>query len=88
MLGKRRWLSLLLAAIVASFAVSITAVADSATEGQFLAKINSSRAANGLGPLTVDGGLQAHARKHTADMIAADAIFHSTSAELSAAAES
>ena len=42
----------------------------------------ASRASAGLAPLKVDSGLQAHARKHTGDMIAADAIFHSTATEL------
>jgi hypothetical protein len=50
--------------------------------------INSTRANNGLAALEVDGGLQAHARNHTAAMIANGDIFHSSSAELSAAAGS
>ena len=66
----------------------MTAGADSASEGEFLALINSSRSSNGLAPLSVDGGIRSHARNHTADMIAAGAIFHSTSAELQAAAGS
>lgn len=68
--------------------VAASAVADSGSEQGFLSKINSERAAKGLGSLKMDGGLQSHARKHTADMIAAGAIYHSTSAELKAAAGS
>ena len=63
-------------------------MADTASEAGFLAEINASRAANGLDPLTVDGGLRTHARNHTQDMIDAGEIFHSTSAELAAAAGS
>jgi hypothetical protein len=88
MLGTRRRLSLLLAAAVATFGLGLAAGADSATEGEFLTLINSSRADNGLGPLTVDGGLRSHARNHTQDMIDAGEIYHSTSAELMAAAGS
>jgi opacity protein-like surface antigen len=88
MLGNKRWLSLLVAAVVATFGMSIAAAADSASEGGFLSKINSSRAANGLAPLSVDGGLRSHARNHTADMIASDSIYHSSSGELAAAAGS
>lgn len=36
----------------------------------------------------MDGGLQSYARAHTEDMMAAGAIFHSTSAELQSAAGS
>jgi hypothetical protein len=66
--------------------LSLSVGADSASEGEFLAKINASRAAAGLAPLQVDSGLQAHARKHTDDMIAVDGIPHSSSEELIAAA--
>lgn len=68
--------------------LGLTAGADSASESEFLAKINAERAANGLGGLTMEGGLQAHARKHTQDMMDANQIYHSTSAELQAAAGS
>ena len=85
MLGKRRWLTLLLIASIATFSMALSASADSATEGEFLSLINSTRAANGLAPLTVDGGLKTHARKHTQDMIDAGYIYHSTSSELRAA---
>jgi Cysteine-rich secretory protein family len=88
MMGKRRWLLLVTLATMAIFVVGITANADSGTEADFLAKINASRASAGLAPLQVDGGLQAHARNHTADMVAAGGIFHSSESELKAAAGS
>jgi len=88
MLGKARWLSLLLVVALATFGLSASAGADSGSENSFLSKINSTRSANGLGPLKMDGGLQSHARKHTADMIAAGKIYHSSSGELQAAAGS
>jgi hypothetical protein len=87
MLGKKRWISLLLV-ISVSAGVGLAAAADSGTENEFLSLINSTRADNGLGPLEVDGGLQSHARSHTQDMIASGGIYHSSSAELSAAAGS
>jgi hypothetical protein len=83
---KRLWLSLLL--VVVSVAFGLAAGADSGTESQFVSLINSTRANNGLGALEVEGGLRSHARNHTADMIAAGDIFHSSSGELSAAAGS
>lgn len=88
MLGKTRWLSLLLVVALATFGLSASAGADSGSEQAFLSKINSERSANGLGLLKMDSGLQSHARKHTADMIAAGDIFHSKDSELRAAAGS
>lgn len=85
MLGKRRWLSIALVATLTTFGFGLSAGADSASEGDFLAKINASRAAAGLGSLSVDGGLRSHARNHTQDMIDSDGIYHSSSAELQAA---
>jgi hypothetical protein len=85
MLGKRRWLSIFVVAALATAGLGLSAGADSATEGQFLSKINATRSANGLGSLTVDGGLHSHALNHTQDMMDANEIFHSTSAELGAA---
>ncbi len=61
------------------------AVADSDTEGEFLAKINAERSANGLGLLQIDDGLESHARLHTQGMIDAGELYHSSSAELGAA---
>ena len=88
MLGKRRWFAILTIAAMVTAGLGLTAGADSATESEFLAKINAERSANGLGSLSMDGGLQAHARKHSQDMMDANQIYHSTSAELQAAAGS
>jgi hypothetical protein len=84
MLGKKRWISLLLV-ISVSAGVGLAAAADSGTENEFLSLINSTRADSGLGRLEVNGGLQSHARNHTQDMIAAGKIYHSSNGELSAA---
>ena len=88
MLGKRKWLPIVLLASLATVTLGLSAVADSASEAGFLAKINASRAANGLAALSVDGGLRNHARNHTQDMIDAGEIYHSSSDELKAAAGS
>jgi len=84
-MGKKRWLTLVLVASIAFFGIGMSAGADSGTEGEFLAKINATREANGLAPLKVDGGLRSHARSHTEDMMNAGEIFHSSSSELSSA---
>lgn len=68
--------------------VSTVASADSGAESSFLSAINSARANAGLAPLQMDGSLRAHARAHTADMIAAGDYFHSTNGELQSAAGS
>ena len=88
MRGKRKWLPIVLLASLATVSLGLSAVADSASEAGFLAKINASRAANGLAALSVDGGLRSHARNHTQDMIDAGEIYHSSSDELKAAAGS
>ncbi len=85
MLGKQKWLTIVLLASLATVSLGLSAGADSASEAGFLAKINASRSANGLAPLSVDGGLRSHARVHTQDMMDAGNIYHSTSAELKAA---
>ncbi|MGD2102575.1 MAG: CAP domain-containing protein [Acidimicrobiia bacterium] len=86
--GKRRWLSVMLVVALTTIGLSASAGADSGSEQAFLSAINSTRSSNGLGSLQMDGGLRAHARNHTADMIAAGNIFHSSSGELQAAAGS
>ena len=86
--GKNKWLSTILVVALATIGISASAAADSGSEQGFLSAINSTRSSAGLGSLTMDGGLQSHARRHTADMIAAGEIFHSSSAELQAAAGS
>ena len=73
---------------LATIGLSASAAADSGSEQAFLSAINSTRAANGLGPLQMDGSLRSFARTHSADMIAAGNIFHSSDAELKAAAGS
>lgn len=73
---------------MATLGFSASAGADSGSEQGFLSAINSTRGAAGLAPLRMDGGLQAHARRHTADMIAAGEIYHSSSEQLRAAAGS
>jgi len=88
MLGRNRWLATVLAITLAVVGFSASAIADSGSEQSFLSAINSTRNSSGLGPLTMESGLQSHARRHTADMIAADEIYHSSSAELQAAAGS
>ncbi len=86
MLGKTRWLSTTL--VVALMTIGFSASADPGTEQRFLSTINAERSAAGLASLTMDDGLRAHARNHTQDMIASGEIYHSTSAELQAAAGS
>ncbi len=88
MLGKRKWLSIVLIASLATVSFSLSAGAEAASEAAFLAKINASRAANGLAPLSVDGGLVGQARNQTQKMMDAGEIFHSSSEELKAAAGS
>lgn len=88
MKGTWRGLSLLLAVALSILALGPIAGADSGTEGDFLAKINSSRASAGLSPLSVDGGLRSYARKHTDAMIEAGEIFHSSSSQIAKAAGS
>jgi len=73
---------------LATFGFGLSAGADGASEAGFLAEINATRSANGLGSLSVDGGLRSHARNHTQDMINAGNIYHSSSGELQAAAGS
>ena len=81
-----KWLRILLVALLTSASMGLAAGAEPATEAEFLNLINASRAAAGLAPLKVDSGLQAHARKHTQDMMDANELFHSSAAELRAAA--
>jgi hypothetical protein len=86
MLGNRKWLSMTLAVALATVGLGASAAADSGSEQGFLSAINSSRSSAGLAPLSMDGGLQSHARAHTQDMIGAGEIYHSTSGELQTAA--
>lgn len=88
MLGKTKWLAGALTVVLSTIGIAMTAGADSGSEQAFLSAINSTRSAQGLAPLKMDGGLQSHARKHTQDMMAAGEIFHSSSSELKSAAGS
>lgn len=88
MVGKRRWLSILLVVALATIGLSASAGADSGSESGFLSKINAERSSRGMNTLAVDGGLRSHARQHTAEMIANNDLYHSSSAELKAAAGS
>ena len=83
-MGKRRWLQVLLVVSV-TIGIGLAAGADGATEGEFLAKINASRANAGLAPLKSSGNLTSYARGHTAEMMDAGEIFHSSSGDLAAA---
>lgn len=85
---RQRWLAILLTMSLTVMGVGLSAGADAGQEAEFLAKINASRSAAGLAPLTMAGGLQTYARSHSADMAAAGKIYHSTSAQLAAAAGS
>jgi hypothetical protein len=85
MTGTKRWLSLLLVVALATVGLGVAAGADSGTESEFISKINSSRASAGLAPLAANGNLTSYARQHTAGMMDAGEIYHSSSAELGAA---
>lgn len=74
--------------VLTTIGLSASAGADSGSEQGFLSAINSSRSSAGLPPVSMNGSLQSHARSHTAAMIAAGEIFHSSSGELQAAAGS
>ncbi len=86
MLGKSRFISVLVAVALTTVSIGVSAVADSGSDQAFLSAINSTRSSAGLPPLKMDGGLQSHARKHASDMVAADKIYHSSNSELQAAA--
>jgi hypothetical protein len=88
MLGKSRWLSVLLAVALTTVGIGVSAIADSGSEQAFLSAINSTRSSAGLPALKMDGGLQSHARKHSSDMSAAGEIYHSSNSELQGAAGS
>lgn len=70
---------------MATVGIGLSAGADPETESGFLTQINAERASRGLGALSADADLRNHARAHTQDMMDADQIYHSTSAELRSA---
>lgn len=77
---QRGFVALLAGALV--LATALPALA-SAEESEFIALINQSRSAQGLGPLSDFWDLTDDARVHTAEMISAGQIYHSTNAQLS-----
>ncbi len=79
----RRGLAFLAIALTVVVASVVPAVAAPVDEAEFVALINQTRAASGLGPLASYDDLVDDARRHTSQMITAGKIYHSTSAELS-----
>ena len=77
---QRAFVALLAGALV--LATALPALA-SAEESEFIALINQSRSAQGLAPLSDFWDLTDDARVHTAEMIAAGQIYHSSNAQLS-----
>ena len=86
MRGMSRRGILLVVVALSLFALAPSASADTETEAEFLTKINAARAANGLGALQLDAALRSYARSHAEEMAAAGEIYHSSEAELTAAA--
>lgn len=81
-LSVKRRVSVAVLAGAMVLATAVPALA-SAEESEFIALINQSRTAQGLGPLSDFWDLTDDARVHTADMIAAGQIYHSSNAQLS-----
>jgi len=72
-----RKISIVLVALVV-MTVGLALPAQAGTEGAFLSKINASRSAAGLAPLSMSSELVPDARTHSADMMAAGKIYHSS----------
>lgn len=72
-----RKLSIVLVALVV-MTVGLALPAQAGTEGAFLSKINASRSAAGLSPLSMSSELVPDARAHSAEMMAAGTIYHSS----------
>jgi len=72
-----RKISIVLVALVV-MTVGLAVPAQAGTEGSFLSEINSSRASAGLPPLTMSSELVPYARSHSAEMMAAGTIYHSS----------
>lgn len=85
---NKRWLALLLTVALTLMGLGVSASADSGMEGQFLSKINASRASAGLAPLKMSGSLSNYARGHSGKMADSGGIYHSSSSELRSAAGS
>lgn len=85
---RKRWIAVLLTLSLSVMGLGLSATADAGQENEFLAAINSSRSAAGLAPLSMSGSLQSYARTHSLAMADANGIYHSTGAQLAAAAGS
>jgi len=72
----RKTAIVLVALVVMTFGLALPAQAG--TEGDFLSRINASRAAAGLAPVSMHSDLVPDARSHSAEMMAAGQIFHSS----------
>jgi hypothetical protein len=58
--------------------IGLALPAQAGSEGSFLSKINASRAASGLAPVSVHSDLGPDARAHSAQMMAAGEIYHTS----------
>ena len=76
MRAARKIAIVLVALVVMTFGLTLPAQAG--TEGDFLSRINASRAAAGLAPVSMHSDLVPDARSHSAEMMAAGQIFHSS----------
>jgi hypothetical protein len=72
-----RKISIIVVALVV-MTVGLALPAQAGTEGSFLSKINASRAADGLAPVSVHSDLVPDARAHSAEMMAAGNIYHTS----------
>jgi hypothetical protein len=88
MLRRKRWVAVLLTLSLSVMGLGLAATADSGQDNQFLAAINASRSSAGLAPLAMSSSLQSYATTHSVDMANAATIYHSTGAQLAAAAGS
>jgi hypothetical protein len=72
-----RKISIIVVALVV-MTVGLALPAQAGTEGEFLSKINASRSAAGLPPVSVHSDLVPDARAHSAQMTAAGEIYHTS----------
>ena len=72
-----RKVSIVVVALVV-MTVGLALPAQAGTEGAFLSKINASRSAAGLAPVSVNSDLVPDARIHSAQMMAAGDIYHTS----------
>ena len=72
-----RKISIVVVALVL-MTVGLALPAQAGTEGEFLSKINASRSAAGLPPVSVHSDLVPDARAHSAQMMAAGEIYHTS----------